>query len=261
MLACDFELAAFLRDLAEQAGILNRQCRLRGERLEQRDLIVDRQLHHGRTEVELGQAPPAQLLAGTRSAASRELLVDIVEPSLEGDEVPVAPGTALAAVAQACGTTAKELELLNPELRAARTPPSQDDWPVRVPHDKAGSCSSNLARVRKEQAPLERYVVRFGESLDQIAQARKVSVGKLVELNGITQGEVVRGGTVLIVPKGEPVAEKPADPKKVAEKPEDLSPLTEVERMQKQAQRRLQALVDALKVDDRDQRGGANRGG
>ena len=47
-------------------------------RLEQRDLIVDRQLHHGRTEVELGQAPPAQLLAGTRSAASRELLVDIV---------------------------------------------------------------------------------------------------------------------------------------------------------------------------------------
>lgn len=132
-----------------------------------------------------------------------------VEPPLEGEEVPVAPGTTLGAVAQACGATTKELEQLNPELRASRTPPAQDDWPVRVPAGKASACSQNLARHRREQAPVERYVVRFGESLEQIAEARHVPVSKIVELNGIAPGEVLRGGTTILVPKGEGGAESP----------------------------------------------------
>ncbi len=146
---------------------------------------------------------------------------DVVpEPTLEGEEVLVAPGTALATVAQACGADKKEIELLNPELRASRTPPSQEDWPVKVPVAKASNCSSNLARTRKSEGATERYVVRFGESLEQIAQARKVSISKIVELNGIAQGEVVRGGTVLLVPKGDGSATTPpVDPKKAAEKP------------------------------------------
>ncbi|MBX3224832.1 MAG: transglycosylase SLT domain-containing protein [Labilithrix sp.] len=153
-----------------------------------------------------------------------------VEPALEGDEVLVSPGTALATVAQACGVTTKEVEMLNPELRASRTPPSQGtgiassgepaaaDWPVKVPAGKASGCSSNLARARRTEPAVERYVVRFGESLEQIAQARRATVAKLVELNGIAPGEVVRGGTVLIVPKGSDAA-PPADPKKAADKP------------------------------------------
>jgi membrane-bound lytic murein transglycosylase D len=132
----------------------------------------------------------------------------VVDPPLESEEVPVAPGTKLATVAQACGTTTKDLELLNPELRASRTPPSQhEDWPVKVPAGKAASCSASLTKT-KHPAPepaTERYVVRFGESLDQIAQARRTSVSKLVELNAIAPGEVVRGGTVLLVPKAEAV--------------------------------------------------------
>jgi membrane-bound lytic murein transglycosylase D len=149
---------------------------------------------------------------------------DVVpEPPLEGEEILVAPGTALSTVAKACGTTTKEVEMLNPELRASRTPPVQEDWAVKVPLGKAASCSTNLARVRKEQPAVERYVVRFGESLEQIAQARNVTVAKLVELNGISQGEVVRGGTVLLVPKTETAtADKHADPqdgKKTGDKP------------------------------------------
>lgn len=155
---------------------------------------------------------------------------DIVpDPPLEGEEVLVAGGTALASVAQACGVTTKEVEMLNPELRASRTPPSPSrdpsvagaDWPVKVPAGRAGGCSSNLARARKSEPAVERYVVRFGESLEQIAQARRVPVAKLVELNGIAQGEVVRGGTVLIVPKDGEAAmtTSPVDPKKAEDKP------------------------------------------
>ncbi len=116
-----------------------------------------------------------------------------VEAPLEGDELPVAPGTALSAVATACGVTTKEVEQLNPELRASRTPPTQEDFPVKVPAGKASGCNQNLAKVRKDQPAVERYVVRFGESIEQIAQARRVSVAKLVELNGIAPGEVLRG--------------------------------------------------------------------
>lgn len=128
-----------------------------------------------------------------------------IEAPLEGEDVPVGPGVALAAVATACGVTTKEIEQLNPELRASRTPPAQADWPVKVPAGKGATCTQALAKNRREGPGTERYVVRFGESLEQIAQARHVAVSKLVELNAIGQGEVVRGGTVLLVPKGDGV--------------------------------------------------------
>ena len=146
----------------------------------------------------------------------------IPEAPLEGEDVPVGPGIALSAVAQACGVTTKEVEQLNPELRASRTPPSaQDDWAVKVPVGKASGCTQNLAKAKREQPVMEKYVVRFGETLEQVAAARRVSVAKLVELNAIAPGEVVRGGTVLLVPKDSSVADRPApvDPKKTTDKP------------------------------------------
>lgn len=144
----------------------------------------------------------------------------VIDPPLEGEDVPVGPGIALAAVAQACGVTTKEVEQLNPELRASRTPPSQEDWPVKVPVGKASGCTQSLAKAKREQPVMERYVVKFGETIEQVAQSRRVTVAKLVELNGIAPGEVVRGGTVLLVPKDTSVADKPqTDPKKAGEKP------------------------------------------
>ncbi len=150
----------------------------------------------------------------------------VVEPPLEGEEVLVAPGTALATVAQACGTTTKDVELLNPELRASRTPPGQDDWKVLVPAGKAQGCSQNLSKARRVEPATERYVVKFGESLEQIAQARRVPVAKLIELNAIAPGEVVRGGTVLLVPKDAASADKTSDPKdaKKGDKPVVIVP-------------------------------------
>jgi membrane-bound lytic murein transglycosylase D len=124
------------------------------------------------------------------------------------EDVNVAPGTPLAVVAQAAGMTTKDVQALNPELRAGRTPPATDDasgpsagYPVKVPPGKGALVSQTLLKSRHDQAPLERYVVRFGETLDQIAVARKTTTQKLVELNGIAPGEAVRGGTVLLVPK------------------------------------------------------------
>jgi len=119
------------------------------------------------------------------------------------DEVDVPPGTPLTLVAQAAGCPSKDVEALNPELRSGRAPPVADGivaYPVRVPRGKGDQATQGLAKMRAGQPPLDRYVVRFGETLDQIAVAHKTTTQKLVELNAIAPGEVVRGGTVLLVP-------------------------------------------------------------
>ncbi|HEY2514659.1 MAG TPA: transglycosylase SLT domain-containing protein [Polyangiaceae bacterium] len=140
-----------------------------------------------------------------------------MDAPLDGEPIDVPPATSLAAVAQAAGCTTKEIEQLNPELRASRTPPpaapatpspapndpskaGRSDYPVKVPAGKAAIAAQSLAKARRDQPPLERYVVRFGESLEQVAASRKISLAKLDELNAIAPGEVVRGGTVLLVP-------------------------------------------------------------
>lgn len=149
----------------------------------------------------------------------------VVDPPLEGEAVPVGPGIALSTVARACGVTTKEVETLNPELRASRTPPSREDWQVKVPIGKASGCSSSLSKAKHVQPATERYVVKFGETIEQIAEAKHVSVATLTELNGIASGEVVRGGTVLLVPKDGTVADKPqSDPKTAGEKPVVIVP-------------------------------------
>ncbi len=126
-----------------------------------------------------------------------------LDAPIDADEVEVPPGTPFTLVAQAAGCTAKDIEALNPELRAGRAPPASDAgaaYPVRVPRGKGDLVTQALTKLRSGQSALDRYVVRFGETLDQIAAAHKTSTQKLVELNAIAPGEVVRGGTVLLVP-------------------------------------------------------------
>jgi membrane-bound lytic murein transglycosylase D len=143
------------------------------------------------------------------------------ETPIDVEEIRVAPGTSLSAVAQAAGVTTKELEAMNLELRAGRTPPAAADlapgdiesayYPVKVPRGKGSATLASLAKTRTSDVPLERYVVRFGETVDQIAAARHVPAARITELNAFLPGEVVRGGTVLLLPKGgaNPVASNP----------------------------------------------------
>ncbi len=121
------------------------------------------------------------------------------------DEVMVGPATSLSSVAAAAGCTTKEVTDLNLAYRAGRTPPllADDDekqFRVRVPAGKGEIATRSLAKTKHDVAPLEKYVVKFGESIEQIASQHGISTSKLVETNGIVDGEVVRGGTVLLLP-------------------------------------------------------------
>ena len=128
----------------------------------------------------------------------------LLDPPSVGDRVDVPAGYPLALVAQGASCDTKDVEGLNPELRAARTPPEGDgDGPysVRVPPGRGSALTKALAKSRRPQAPVDRYVVRFGENLEQIASAHRTTTQRLIELNAILPGETLRGGTTLLVPK------------------------------------------------------------
>jgi membrane-bound lytic murein transglycosylase D len=153
----------------------------------------------------------------------------LVDGAVESDDVEVAPATSLAAIAQAASCSLHEIEALNPELRASRTPPADGGdaaaYTVHVPQGKGTAAAQALARLRKDQPALERYTVRFGETLDQVATARRTTSQKLVELNAIVPGEVLRGGTVLLVPGltgGETAPAAPSSPKTSVVVPSDV---------------------------------------
>ncbi len=130
--------------------------------------------------------------------------VDVDAP-VDADEVRVPPGTALATVAQAAGVKPKEVEVLNPELRAQRTPPGDATsmYVVRVPRGKGATCADKLAKASGKGDSSDRYVVKVGESLADIAESHRVAPQRLVDLNAIAPGEVLHGGTVLLVPKSD----------------------------------------------------------
>lgn len=122
------------------------------------------------------------------------------DAAVEGDDVTVPPQTLLSTVAQAAGVNVKEIEVLNPELRAGRTPP-EAPYVVKVPRGKAEGTQAALAK--KSSAPsLERYVVRAGETLPDIAARFGTTTAALNETNKLTAAEGLRPGTVLLLPKG-----------------------------------------------------------
>ena len=139
--------------------------------------------------------------------------VDAVEldPALAFDRVAVGPGVSLRAIALAAGTSESDLVELNPQLLASRTPPERpaagkasalapESWTVRVPAGAAARVSKNLGRYAQDESKLARHVVRWGESLEDLASARKTTRHSLVALNGLRRDESVRPGTVLLVP-------------------------------------------------------------
>ena len=85
-----------------------------------------------------------------------------VDAPLDGEPIDVPPGTALSVVAQAVGCTTKEIEQLNPELRASRTPPAQPAAPSGAKDTRPrGVARSDRERLPRE-GPLRARRVRRG---------------------------------------------------------------------------------------------------
>jgi membrane-bound lytic murein transglycosylase D len=121
------------------------------------------------------------------------------DPPITFDSVPVRGSVSLATAARVVGSTAEELQRLNPHLRRGRTPPlsSGETWELRLPSGSA-TVFGQSADAKGER--LEPYAVRFGERLEDVARARGTSVSALRRINGVEDTGEIRPGVTLLVP-------------------------------------------------------------
>ena len=105
-------------------------------------------------------------------------------------------------VAKAINTSEKELKLLNPELRYNITP--DDNYPLRVPPDKAPVLLAKISTIPKSTPPQPAYVyhrIRKGETLSTIARRYRTSVGKIARANNLRSNSRIYAGKKLKIPQ------------------------------------------------------------
>jgi membrane-bound lytic murein transglycosylase D len=122
------------------------------------------------------------------------------DPPFAYDKMEAAPGTTLGTVARAAGVRQDAVESLNPELVRGRTPPDRAAGPVRLPPGTAPAYAQGIEGARGAADRVETVVLRFGESLDDVARARGVSLRDLKKLNAVKDTGELRAGATVIVP-------------------------------------------------------------
>ena len=116
------------------------------------------------------------------------------------EQVDVPPGTALATVARAAGTKPEVIEALNPDLIRGRTPPDRSTVTVRLPPGTASTYAASFDKMR-DGDKVDTVVLRFGETLDDVARAHGTTAKQLRRLNGVKDSIELRGGTAIVVPR------------------------------------------------------------
>lgn len=119
------------------------------------------------------------------------------------DEVEVESRTKLQAVAKAARCDVEILQELNPELLQDYTPPDVKNYKLRIP---AGSLQGFVERyddLQKSYASdSESVALKFGQSLEHLAEQIAVPARVLRALNGYSSRELAPYGSEILVPKG-----------------------------------------------------------
>jgi len=125
--------------------------------------------------------------------------------------VEVPGGLQLATLARAADVTPADLARMNPELRRGRTPPGAAAFRLRIPATRADAFVRQLARIRGARATERAYVVRFGETLEDVAARFRTTTSALTRANELDEPRV-RVGFTLMVPDVTPREPAVTDP-------------------------------------------------
>jgi membrane-bound lytic murein transglycosylase D len=125
------------------------------------------------------------------------------------DTVRVSPGTSMSRVAAAAEVSLPEIEAMNPHLLAGRVPPAPSGakaktWRVSVPEGKGVVASRKLEAASQPDPSVETYLVRFGDTVEDLAKRYRTTESNLGKLNGLDDDERLEAGTVLLVPRLSP---------------------------------------------------------
>jgi len=125
------------------------------------------------------------------------------------ESIPVRGGLLLSQIAGEIGLPVTDLKFYNTHIRRAVTPPERETI-VRVPPEYAAPLRSALADNRLQMHDTtSTYVVRYGDTLWEIALAYGTSIRELKALNNL-RGNHLRPGQRLVVPvPGQRAAPKP----------------------------------------------------
>jgi len=148
------------------------------------------------------------LAVASKNNATFALEAVKIDPPVLFESTPVPSGISIKTIAAAAGVETSIIEGLNPQLRAGRTPPDapsaeSTSWMVRVPPGKRAAVAQALPERSAPEKKLDRYSTKLGDSADSIALSRGTSKSRVLELNALRQDELLRPGTVLLVPPAE----------------------------------------------------------
>jgi membrane-bound lytic murein transglycosylase D len=145
------------------------------------------------------------------------------DPPAAFDTVLVSPAQPLSGVAKAAKLPLAEVERLNPAYLAGRTPPSEAGaerrWAVRLPKNSGVRASTELLAASSDSAELEPFKVRFGDTLDSIAETTGASEARLRSINALRRNERLETETILLVPRRSAIHEPAAEPEVVVVPP------------------------------------------
>lgn len=120
------------------------------------------------------------------------------------DVVEVENPTRLSTIASAISTDVEELRKLNPELRAAATPPMDggEFYMLRIPAGSAKAFVKHFDKVAPSREGEDYFLheARFGESLNLLAKHYGVKKRVLRAVNGLGKRDRVRDGELLVIP-------------------------------------------------------------
>jgi len=175
----------------------------------------------------------------------------IHDPPLAFDTVTVPPATPLSVLAKAAGCDLQTLQTLNPELLRDQTPPD-GNYHLRIPLDAHDSFVKNFDNPTKNYpTDQETISLRFGQTIEHLADQIGVPVRVLRSLNGLGDKDIPAYGTDIVVPKNrkQTTPETKSSPLIALTPPADFK-LPNKRRVFYQTQRsdRLEAIAQALSV-------------
>jgi membrane-bound lytic murein transglycosylase D len=135
----------------------------------------------------------------------------VQDPPWEFDRVEVPAGISFATLARAAGARPDVIEDLNPEYTSGRIPPDRPTVVLRVPLGSANLFAKAAGDARAGEK-LQPVVLRFGETLDDVAKARGSSVRELKRINAVSDTAELRGGMTILVPLRAASVAAPAAP-------------------------------------------------
>ena len=134
------------------------------------------------------------------------------EAPVTWEDVEVQRSLPLAAIAREADVAEATLRELNPALLRTRTPPpsAQTPFVLHVPPGRGAAVRSIVARL--ETPATRSYVLRHGETLDEVAARFGARAAQVLALSGLGSDRGVGPGTMLLVPDRAPALESAAAP-------------------------------------------------